>query len=268
VRLVGGDPRLVPWMLFVLAGLVSAVGPGAISTVALIAPLAAPIAKRLALPAFLVALVVANGANAGNLSPLSAVGIIANSRMAEAGLPGHEARVFAANFLAHVAVTVGVYLFWLWRAKVAPTPPRRVADSSAPAARGKAHPDPGRHRGLDLRGGGPSAARGLHGAGGRRAAPGPARRRGEHGPEGTALGRPAHGLRRGHPGGLRREGGGARADERAHRSPQHPRHGERRGGFRHGADLDLEQHFRVVLPAFRPPCPRWRSWRATPWRCP
>ena len=97
-------------MLFVLAGLVSAVGPGAISSVALVAPLAAPVARRLALPAFLVALVVANGANAGNLSPLSAVGIIANSRMAEAGLTGHEAKVFAANFLAHVAVTVGAYL--------------------------------------------------------------------------------------------------------------------------------------------------------------
>ena len=111
----------------------SAVGPGAVSTVALVAPLAAPIAKRLALPAFLVALVVANGANAGNLSPLSAVGIIANSRMAEAGLAGHEAKVFAANFLAHVAVTVGVYLFWLWRAKAGQRPP--AAATADPAAR-------------------------------------------------------------------------------------------------------------------------------------
>jgi Na+/H+ antiporter NhaD/arsenite permease-like protein len=131
VRLVGGDPRLVPWMLFVLAGLVSAVGPGAVSTVALVAPLAAPIAKRLALPAFLVALVVANGANAGNLSPLSAVGIIANSRMAEAGLAGHEAKVFAANFLAHVAVTVGAYLFWLWRARTAAPAGAATADTQA-----------------------------------------------------------------------------------------------------------------------------------------
>ena len=112
-------------MLFVLAGLVAAVGPGAVSSVALIAPLAAPIAKRLALPAFLMALVVTNGANAGNLSPLSAVGIIANTRMAEAGLPGHEGKVFAANFLAHVAVTLGAYLFWLWRVK--PDTERAVA---------------------------------------------------------------------------------------------------------------------------------------------
>jgi di/tricarboxylate transporter len=116
-RLVGGDQRWVPWMLFVVAASVSAIGPGAISSVALMAPLAAPIARRLGLPAFLTSLMVVNGANAANLSPLSSVGIIANSRMAEAGLGGHEAKVFAANFLAHLAVTLGAFAFWIWKDK-------------------------------------------------------------------------------------------------------------------------------------------------------
>lgn len=115
VRLARGDQRVVPWLLFAIALAASAVGPGAISSVALVAPLAAPLAVRLKLPAFLTLLMVANGANAGNLSPLSAVGIIANSRMAEAGLGGHEGRVFAANFLAHAAVTMAVYAVWLRR---------------------------------------------------------------------------------------------------------------------------------------------------------
>jgi di/tricarboxylate transporter len=52
---------------------------------------------------------IANGANAGNLSPLSAVGIIANTRMAAAGLGGHEWRVWAANFLAHSLVGAAAY---------------------------------------------------------------------------------------------------------------------------------------------------------------
>ena len=47
---------------------------------------------------------VTNGANAGNLSPLSAVGVIANNAMTEAGMGGHEWKVFAANFLAHCLV--------------------------------------------------------------------------------------------------------------------------------------------------------------------
>jgi di/tricarboxylate transporter len=124
VRLAKGDRRIVPWLLFLVAFLVAAIGPGAVPSVALVAPLAAAVSVQLGLSPFLGALMVANGANAGNLSPLSAVGIIANSRMAEAGLHGHEAKVFAANALARVAVTVLVYAFWLWRQPAAADKPR------------------------------------------------------------------------------------------------------------------------------------------------
>jgi di/tricarboxylate transporter len=61
-------------------------------------------------PHFLTALVVTNGANAGNLSPVSAVGVIANTKMAEAGLVGHEGVVFFANFGASVLVAAGAYV--------------------------------------------------------------------------------------------------------------------------------------------------------------
>lgn len=50
------------------------------------------------------------------MSPLSSVGIIANTKIAEAGLGDHEGRVFLANFLAHLAVTVAAYAIWLRRA--------------------------------------------------------------------------------------------------------------------------------------------------------
>ena len=115
VRLARGDRRIVPWLLFLVAFGVAAVGPGAVPSVALVAPLAAAVSLQMRFSPFLGALMVANGANAGNLSPLSAVGIIANSRMAEAGLHGHEAKVFAANAIAHVAVTAVAYAIWLWR---------------------------------------------------------------------------------------------------------------------------------------------------------
>jgi Na+/H+ antiporter NhaD/arsenite permease-like protein len=127
VRLARGDARVVPWLLFAVAFGVSAAGPGAIPSVALVAPLAAAVATEMRFPPFLGALFVANGANAGNLSPLSAVGIIANSRMAEAGLVGHEAKVFAANALAHVLVSVAAYAAWRFRRPV-------TAEPCAPAA--------------------------------------------------------------------------------------------------------------------------------------
>jgi Na+/H+ antiporter NhaD/arsenite permease-like protein len=129
VRLARGERRLVPWVLFAIAFVVSAIGPGAVAAIALVAPLAVPVVRRLELSPFLALLMVANGGNAGNLSPLSAVGIIANSRMAEAGLRGHEVRVFVVNFLAHLAVTLLAYLVWLWLARRA-----SAAPAAAPAS--------------------------------------------------------------------------------------------------------------------------------------
>ena len=109
-RLARGDARLLPVVFFVLAGVISSVGPGAISSVALVAPLAMAIGDRAGVPPFLTALMVANGANAGNLSPVSSVGVIANTTMAEAGMGGHEWKVFLANFAAHVLVALAAYV--------------------------------------------------------------------------------------------------------------------------------------------------------------
>jgi di/tricarboxylate transporter len=105
-----GRSWLLPPLVFVVACAISTCGPGAIATAALVAPLAFAMAPPSTVPPFLTALMVANGANAGNLSPLSAVGIIANSRMDGVGLGGHEWKVWAANFLAHVLVSVVAYL--------------------------------------------------------------------------------------------------------------------------------------------------------------
>jgi Na+/H+ antiporter NhaD/arsenite permease-like protein len=109
VRLGRGNARVLPLMFFLVACAVSTVGPGAILSVALVIPLAMAVGRRAGAPLFLIALMVANGANAGNLSPISAVGVIANTKMAEAGLVGHEGTVWLANFAAHVLVGIAAY---------------------------------------------------------------------------------------------------------------------------------------------------------------
>ena len=113
--LARGRARLIPLVLFVLACFLSAIGPGAVAAVALLIPIAMVIGARAQVPPMLTALMVANGANAGNLSPISAVGIIANSRMATAGVVGHETKVMLANFLAHVIVALAAYLYFVRR---------------------------------------------------------------------------------------------------------------------------------------------------------
>ena len=110
LRLARGDARALPVILFFIACAVSTVGPGAIASVALVAPMAMAVARRAGVSPFLTALAVTNGANAGNLSPVSAVGVIANTKMAEAGLGGHEIKVWAANFFAHLIVGAVAYL--------------------------------------------------------------------------------------------------------------------------------------------------------------
>jgi Na+/H+ antiporter NhaD/arsenite permease-like protein len=124
VRLARGNARVIPVVFFVSAFVLSAIGPGAISSVALLIPLAMPIGTRAGVPRFLTALMIANGANAGNLSPVSAIGVVANAKMAEAGLAGHGMKVWLASFVAHVLVA-GVAYVWLGRrqATVATTAP-------------------------------------------------------------------------------------------------------------------------------------------------
>ena len=122
VGLARGRTRLIPIILFFIAFTLSSVGPGAITTVALLIPMAMAVGTKAGVPRFLTALAVANGANAGNLSPISSIGIVANSKMAEVGLGGHEGKVWLANFLAHLLVTAGAYLLsGGWRLPAATT---------------------------------------------------------------------------------------------------------------------------------------------------
>ena len=109
-RLAHGHTRALPLLFFLIAAVISSVGPGAILSVALVVPMAMAVGERAGVAHFLTALMVANGANAGNLSPISSVGVIANTRMAEAGLAGHEGKVWLANFAAHALVAAAAWL--------------------------------------------------------------------------------------------------------------------------------------------------------------
>ncbi len=109
VRLCRGSAALLPFVFFTLACVISTCGPGAIATTALVAPLAMGIAHRAKVPIFLTALMVGNGANAGNLSPISAVGLLVQNLMKQAGLEGHGLQVWAANFAAHALAALAAW---------------------------------------------------------------------------------------------------------------------------------------------------------------
>ena len=134
-RLARGNARILPLVFFVLGFFFAAIGPGAVPGVALVIPLAMVLGTRAQIPPLLTALMVANGANAGNLSPISAVGIIANSRMAAAGIGGHEGVVMMANLLAHALVAAIAYAFYLFWMRSRAVQVDSIAPESAPFER-------------------------------------------------------------------------------------------------------------------------------------
>ena len=112
VRLCRGNRGAVPIMFFVLASSLASMGPGNISTAALLAPMAMTTATRAGIPLFLMAIMVGNGANSGSLSPFAPTGIIVNGLMTRMGMGGYEAQTYLTNLLAHAAVAFGGYFIF------------------------------------------------------------------------------------------------------------------------------------------------------------
>jgi Na+/H+ antiporter NhaD/arsenite permease-like protein len=104
-----GNAGLIPVMFFFLGAALASIGPGNIATAALLAPMAMAVAGRAGIPAFLMAIMVGNGANAGGLSPLAPTGIIANSLMSKIGMNGLAWQTYWTVLGAHIAVAFTGY---------------------------------------------------------------------------------------------------------------------------------------------------------------
>lgn len=85
-----GRAGVIPIIFFLLALMFASIGPGNIAATALLAPLAMAAAGRAGVPAFLMAIMVCSGANAGALSPFAPTGIIANGLMGKIGIEGAQ----------------------------------------------------------------------------------------------------------------------------------------------------------------------------------
>jgi Na+/H+ antiporter NhaD/arsenite permease-like protein len=112
VRICRGNAGTIPVMFFLLSAALSSMGPGNIATTALIAPMAMATAARVGVPAFLMAIMAGNGANAGALSPFAPTGIIVNGIMARNGLAGLEVPTYLYNLGAHMVVAFSAYFLF------------------------------------------------------------------------------------------------------------------------------------------------------------
>jgi len=100
VKLARDSPGMIPIIFFALAVILATIGVGNIASAALLIPIAMAIGEKAGITAFLMAIMVGNGANAGAFSPFAPTGIIANDLMGKVGLIGVEWRTYFNTFIA------------------------------------------------------------------------------------------------------------------------------------------------------------------------
>jgi len=110
VRAVRGRIGAMPWIMFALAAVLTAVGAVSPGAVAIIAPIALGFAVQYQISPLLMGLMVIHGAQAGGFSPISIYGGITNGVVEEAGLPLNEVATFLASLFANLAVAVLLFV--------------------------------------------------------------------------------------------------------------------------------------------------------------
>ncbi|TNM39780.1 hypothetical protein FHP29_13060 [Nocardioides albidus] len=111
VRAVGGRVAFIPWVMFAVTALLTAIGAVSPAACAIIGPVALGFAGRYRISPLMMGMMVVHGAQAGGFSPISIYGSITNSVMKESGLPDSELTIFLASLV--VNTLMAAILFFL-----------------------------------------------------------------------------------------------------------------------------------------------------------
>ena len=112
VRLVGGHVAAIPWIMFFVTGLLTAIGALSPAAVAIIAPIALGFAARHGINPLLMGMMVIHGAQGGGFSPLSVYGVTVNEIVEKEGLPDSSLAVFLGSLFFNLAIAL--VLFFLF----------------------------------------------------------------------------------------------------------------------------------------------------------
>jgi Na+/H+ antiporter NhaD/arsenite permease-like protein len=119
VKGVRGNVAMLPIILFILAFALSSLGPGAITICALMAAPCMLLASQTKIPAFLMAVMVANGTQAGNMSPIAVAGVIVKGLAEKMNLPDWSFILWMNSLVYFFAIGIGAYLLFgglkLWK---------------------------------------------------------------------------------------------------------------------------------------------------------
>ena len=138
IAMCKGRVKLFPIILFVLAAVLSAVGPGLISVTALMAAIIVALAKQSGCSAMSLLPFGTLGSFAGGLSPITPSGIVAMGKAEEAGILGLAAPLNLKMALVNVLFAAVLYFFVFKWHKFKPAPESQLnQNEKVPAFTGK-----------------------------------------------------------------------------------------------------------------------------------
>ncbi|MGY1779098.1 SLC13 family permease [Geodermatophilus sp. SYSU D01036] len=110
VRLVGGHVAAIPWIMFFVTALLTAIGALSPAAVAIIAPIALGFAARYGINPLLMGMMVIHGAQGGGFSPISVYGVTVNTIVDDEGLPGSPIAVFLGSLFFNLAIALVLFV--------------------------------------------------------------------------------------------------------------------------------------------------------------
>jgi di/tricarboxylate transporter len=110
VRAVAGRIALIPWVMFIITGVLTAIGALGPAAVAIIAPIALGFAARYAISPLLMGMMVVHGAQAGGFSPISVYGVTVNGVVDKGGLDVSPTAVYLSSLFFNLAIGVALFL--------------------------------------------------------------------------------------------------------------------------------------------------------------
>jgi di/tricarboxylate transporter len=109
VKLVGGHVAAIPWIMFFVTALLTAIGALSPAAVAIIAPIALTFAARHGINPLLMGMMVIHGAQGGGFSPISVYGVTVNTIVEDEGLPSSPLTVFLGSLFFNLAIALALF---------------------------------------------------------------------------------------------------------------------------------------------------------------
>jgi di/tricarboxylate transporter len=140
---VRGRVALIPWIMFLVTAVLTAVGAVVPAAVAIIAPVGLSFAVQHRINPVLMGLSIINGASAGGFSPISIFGVITNETVANSQLPGSPLILFVGSFVFNTLLNVVMFFLFGGRELIGrvaeepaatPTDASRVSQGGGPGA--------------------------------------------------------------------------------------------------------------------------------------